>query len=93
MYKGFSYDDGRIVKVAYFDGYSFGDRLLEGVPFKAVVVDGELRVSFAYPKGKYESWLNRDKCLKEAMEYAKDNDTFFEKPTLDGECLYLEEDQ
>ncbi len=90
MYKGFSYEDGRIVNVAYFNGYDFGDRMLEGVPFKAEVINGELRVSFAYPKGRYESGLNQDKWLKEALEYAQDNDTFFERATLDGECLYLE---
>jgi hypothetical protein len=90
-FKGFSYEDGRIIKVAYFDGYGFGDRMLEGVPFKAEVTkDGKLKVSFAEPDGAYEQGLNRKKWEKEALEYAETEDMFSDSIDLRGEDVALE---
>lgn len=79
-YKGFDYEDGRIVKIAYFNGYNFGDRLLEGVMFKAIVNDeGDLRVEITDNCKKYFENLNKKKWLGEALDYAKNNDIFSEK--------------
>jgi hypothetical protein len=90
MFKGFSYEDGRIVSTAYFDGYNFGDRLLEGVSFKAEVADGKMAVSFTNPNGKYEKGLNQSYWLEKAQEFAANHDIFSELPNLRGEDLALE---
>lgn len=92
-FKGFSYEDSTkpLVKVAYFNGYDFGDTLLEGVSFKATIDDnGHMSVAFTNPDGGYEQGLNQKKWLKEALAFAEENDMFFESPTLSGEDLVLE---
>lgn len=71
-YRGFEKEDGTILKVAYFDGYAFGDRLLEGVMFKATVTKGKLSVEPCPDAERYLKDLNRKKWLKEALQYAKD---------------------
>lgn len=89
-FKGFSYDDGRIVNAAYFNGYHFGDRLLEGVMFKATVSkDGFLQVEHSGKNKNYWKMLNNEYWLKAALEFAENNDIFSEK--IDGgEDLLLE---
>lgn len=78
-FKGFDYEDGRIVKTAYFDGYSFGDRLLEGVWFKATIQeDGTLEVEPCKKSESYLATLNRNYWIKEALQYAEGNDLFSE---------------
>lgn len=89
-FKGFSYEDGRIVSTAYFDGYDFGDRLLEGVSFKAEVVDGKMTVTFTNPNDKYERGLNQSYWLEQAKAYAEEHDIFNETPDLRGVDLALE---
>jgi hypothetical protein len=93
-YKGFSYEDESrpLAKVAYMDGYAFGDTLLEGVPFKCEVTDsGELQVGFAEPTGFYEQELNQPLWNARALKYAKEEDVFYENAELTaGEDLYLE---
>lgn len=90
-FKGFSYDDPSkpLADTAYFDGYNFGDTLLEGVMFKAEIKDnGTMAVSFVNPHGEYEKGLNQRKWLKEAKEYAEENDIFLSQPD-NGEDLVL----
>jgi hypothetical protein len=41
---GFEKLDGSIITEAWFNGYAFGERLLEGVMFKAVISDGQLKI-------------------------------------------------
>ena len=77
-YKGFDYEDGTIVNEAYFDGYAFGDRLLENVTFKATIKNGKLIVSVVESSRQYFSNLNQKKWLKAAKDYAKQNDIFFD---------------
>ena len=90
QFKGFDYEDGRIVKVAYFSGYPFGDRLLEGVMFKATIQDdGSMKVEVTPESADYLRGLNAKKWLKEALEYAQGNDLFSEKPDGSGEDLVL----
>jgi len=59
-----------------FDGYDFGDRLLEGVSFLAAVVQTKGKVTVTgvavAPDGEaYLSTLNRSMWLKRAKAYAK----------------------
>ena len=73
------FDDelGSEYQVVYFDGYSFGDRLLEGVGFKAELTpEGFLEVSTAPGSVKYMENLNEVKWLRSALDFAENTDTF-----------------
>lgn len=84
----FADDDGKEYQEAYFDGYSFGDRLLEGVMFKAELLpDGYLEVSTAPGSVTYMKNLNEKKWLDEALKHAIDNDIFYERENQHGEEL------
>lgn len=91
-FKGFSYDDPSrpMISTAYFDGYSFGDRLLEGVMFRATCENGNLVVSFVSPNGEYERLLNQQHWLVEAQKFAEGNDIFSDKSDGMGEDVALE---
>jgi hypothetical protein len=90
----FSFEDGRTTQVAYFDGYDFGDRLLEGVPFKATILsNGKIQIQFAFPKGEYERQLNQKHWIKEAKEFAEEEDncdSYNSDPDLASEGLVME---
>ena len=65
--KHFETVSGKIVKTAEFDGYSIGDRLLEGLMFQiSVQEDGTLKASVKdKDKDKaYFSDFNQEKFLK-----------------------------
>lgn len=69
-------------KQAKLDGYRVGDRLLEGMHFLLTINDdGTLSVETPQSAKDYMSKLNEERWLKQALDYAKDND-FFEG--LDG---------
>lgn len=69
-------------KQAKLDGYRVGDRLLEGMHFLLTINDdGRLSVETPQSAKDYMSKLNEERWLKQALDYAKDND-FFEG--LDG---------
>ena len=69
-------------KQAKLDGYRVGERLLEGMHFLLTINDdGTLSVETPQSAKDYMSKLNEERWLKEALDYAKDND-FFEG--LDG---------
>lgn len=73
----FDDEDNHEYQVAYFDGYHFGDRLLEGVGFKAELTPtGFLEVSVAPHSVRYMEDLNEAKWLQSALEFAENNDTF-----------------
>lgn len=92
-FKGFKKEDGTIVKEAWFDGYPFGDRVLEGVMFKATIGDsGHMSVTIAPSCAEYFSNLNEKKWLKEAVDFAMDSDMFQERED-GGEELELVEDK
>lgn len=59
-----------------FDGYSFGDRMLEGVMFKASLNDNEVVVDTVedWNTHPYLIGLNRDHWVKEAERHIKDLD-------------------
>ena len=91
-FKGFSYEDGRIVPTAYADGYWFGDQLLEGVAFKITVQEGgSLKAEMVESGGAYEKKLNKEYWESIAVEYASRLDIFYETASLGGEDLALEE--
>lgn len=86
-------DDNKEYTVAYFDGYSFGDRLLEGVIFKAELLpDGFLEVSTAPRSASYMKSLNENKWLEEALAFAIQNDMFMASETGSDENLYFVEE-
>jgi hypothetical protein len=56
-----------------FDGYYFGDRILEGVMFK-VKLDGSVETVEDWSTHPYFSGLNAQKWLKEAARFIEDRD-------------------
>jgi hypothetical protein len=91
-FKGFSYEDGRIVPVAYLDGYIVGDRMLQDVAFKCEInPSGEMSVCFADPMESHG--LDKGLWERRALEAAKKYDVFSENVDLTGEDLVLEEDE
>ena len=89
--KHFETVSGKIVKTAEFDVYSIGDRLLEGLMFQiSVQEDGTLKASVKdKDKDKaYFSDFNQEKFLKLAVDYAYENDVFYE-PTSGEECCIV----
>ena len=87
--KFFQYEDGRTTQVAFLDGYSFGDRLLEGVCFKCTVAKGGMTVEFVEPNNTYVKGLNKKKWLKEAKDFAVQHDIFDEAADGSGEQIEL----
>lgn len=85
----FEYGDGRRTQKAYFDGYSVGERLLEGLMFSCEIQnDGSIVVEFVELDDPYVQGLNTAKWRAEALQYAKDNDVFSDSPDGDGEDVY-----
>lgn len=86
----FADDDGKEYQEAYFDGYSFGDRLLEGVMFKAELLpDGYLEVSTAPRSASYMKKLNEKEWLDMALDHAINNDIFCENEKGSGEEIFF----
>jgi hypothetical protein len=91
---GFQKTDNSFVQTAYLNGYHFGDRLLEGVPFGLTVEDDGTLSAFVPPQAKsYMTELNVRKWLGIAVAHAEqeDADTFYLSPNLKGETLILAE--
>ena len=87
--KHFETVSGKIVKTAEFDGYSIGDRLLEGLMFQiSVQEDGTLKASVKEKDKAYFSDFNQEKFLKLAVDYAYENDIFYD-PTSGEECCII----
>jgi len=85
--------DGKEYAVVYFDGYSFGGRLLEGVIFKAELLpDGFMEVSTATKSASYMEDLNEKKWIEAALKYAIRNDIFMSSEDGSDEDLYFAED-
>ena len=64
-------------KQAKFDGYSFGDRLLEGVMFIATIQDdGTMSVAVDPRHENYFNQLNTTMWLEKALDFAMRNDVF-----------------
>lgn len=87
--KHFETVSGKIVKTAEFDGYSIADRLLEGLMFQiSVQEDGTLKASVKEKDKAYFSDFNQEKFLKLAVDYAYENDIFYD-PTSGEECCIV----
>lgn len=69
------------VKQCIFDGYCFGDRLLEGVMFIGFI-SGEVRVS--EESEVYFQQLNQQMWLEQAKEYLSRLDI--------GQCIFCKKD-
>jgi hypothetical protein len=70
------------IDVAFLDGYSVGDTLLEGVMFACTVHNGKIRVEVDPSCAKYFSGLNEKRWLAEMTEFAnsEDCDSFLANP-------------
>ena len=87
--KHFETVSGKIVKTAEFDGYHIADRLLEGLMFQITVQDdGTLKASVKESDEKFFSNFNQEKFLQDAVDYAYDNDIFYE-PIGGEECCII----
>lgn len=66
-------DECGIIPKAHYDGYAFGDRMLEGVMFEVEVVGSELITKGVKPSNKdYFSDFNEKKWLETANESLED---------------------
>jgi hypothetical protein len=63
------------VEKAQFDGYEFGDRMLEGVMFDAWV-DKKGALCVELPEDAFTTGLNRNHWEELALNYAVSNDIF-----------------
>ena len=89
--KHFETVSGKIVKTAEFDGYSIADRLLEGLMFQITVQeDGTLKASVKDKDKDYFSDFNQEKWLKIAVDYAYNNDIFYDPNTGEECCIIFE---
>jgi hypothetical protein len=91
-FKHFETESGKTIKTAQFDGYSVGDRLLEGLMFQVDIQDdGTMKV---YVKPEDEDWFdqfNTAKWLKEAQKFAEQNDIF--EDVISGEDCWAVTDE
>ena len=91
-FKHFETESGQKHKVAQFDGYSIGERLLEGVTFEITIQeDGTLSASVIERDKGYFSQFNQELWLSKAVEHAKDAYTDMTSPDGD-ECWLVSED-
>lgn len=80
------------IPFAFIDGYSFGDRLLEGAMFKITITKDNKFKAETLPKDKdYLDGLNMKKWMKAALEYVKDNDIFFVDANCNEEAWIVDE--
>ncbi len=64
-----------VIDHVLFEGYDFGDRLLEGVKFKARIdSDGHLTVEAADPEDDYWKGLNMSHWIGQALDFVRDLD-------------------
>jgi len=90
-YKHFETESGKEVKIAVFNGYSIGDRLMEDVMFQVEVsTDGTLKTTITKDCEDYFSQFNTQKWLQEADEFANRND-MFEDPISKEDCWLVED--
>jgi hypothetical protein len=85
-FKHFETESGKTIKTAQFDGYSVGERLLEGLMFQVDIQDdGTMKV---YVKPEDQDWFdqfNTTKWLQKAQKFAESNDSFVD-PISGEEC-------
>lgn len=67
-------DGAELGDVAYIDGYSVGDTLLEGCMFECRIVGDKIEVKVTDDCAKYFSGLNQEMWLKEISEFVNSDD-------------------
>ena len=72
MKKLFKNEKGEIVDKVFFDGYPFGDRLLEDVTFQATIKDNKVKVEITKDCANYFSDLNQKKWLGIAKNWVEE---------------------
>lgn len=77
------------VSVLYMNGYDFGDRLLEDVPFKITIEDGKLK---AECQDKYDPGINWPYWEKKCAEVAQHIDCLSVSSLLTDDDGYVERD-
>lgn len=78
VWSHFEDKSGKKHSIAGIDGYSFGDRLLEGVMFIiSITKDGELKAKVQDSDKDYFSDLNEERWLASAVSHAEENDIFY----------------
>lgn len=79
------------IPVAFFDGYSVGDTLLEGVMFQCTIIGDKIAVKVTDSCAKYFEGLNTTKWLKEVSLAVNDPDCDSFLANEQGDCdAYLE---
>lgn len=78
------------VDALYMDGYSFGDRLLEGVPFKLTIEGGVLKAECI---DKYDEGINWPYWEKKCIEFALQDDAFSTSPKLDDDDGFIDKEE
>ena len=81
------FDDefGQQYSKAYLDGYSFGDRMLEGLIFEYTLdLEGYLIIGLWENQFNKATGLDLDHWLKLGLEFGIEHDIFSEKPEFDG---------
>ncbi len=85
-FKHFLTSDGKEIKSAELDGYSVGDRDLEGTTFIITVQkDGSLKAKIAPEDKEYFKKFNQAQFLRDAVSLAEDTD-MFTVPGTDEDC-------
>ncbi len=80
------------VKSALLDGYSFGDRILEGVIFRVTIDEnGEVQVKEEEPDHPYNEVLNMKKWLKKAKIFAEEADVLSHPDRPHEEDVWIED--
>ena len=83
--------DGEVLRAAsvdalYVDGYGFGERSLEGVPFRITLADGELKAEMLLDEKLRKSMrIDREEAEADAASYALSMDIFHLEEKLQGE--------
>lgn len=88
-YTFFETESGKKIKTAQFNGYSIAERLLEDLMFQVTIQDdGTIKVWVKPEDDGYFQQFNTQKFLKEAKEYAEEND-IFEDPISGEDCWFV----
>lgn len=86
--KAYTADDTIVdVDALYFDGYAFGERMLEGAVFKVTLENDDLKVTCETTLPKF---YKEKAILEEALAFARDHDVFSTTPDLDNDDGFIE---
>lgn len=80
-----------LTDIAYIDGYSVGDRMLEGVMFKITITDNnKFKAELADERDKaYTDQLNMKYWIPKVEEFCEGNDIFCDNPSGNGDEMIV----